>query len=140
MDTKTNTKILISAVAGIILGAGGVILFGPEKQATPVAMNVQNNPSDNSMMTALEGKKGENFDREFIIQMTMHHQGAIQMAETALRTSKRPEIIELSKNIIAAQNTEIQQMQEWYQTWFGSSMPTTSSNSAQSGSVEHGAQ
>jgi uncharacterized protein (DUF305 family) len=76
-------------------------------------------------MSALQGKKGESFDREFIIQMIAHHQGAIQMAELALQTSKRPEIKSLSTEIIAAQKLEIQQMQEWHQTWFGSSVPVT---------------
>lgn len=135
-----NKKIILAAVIGIIIGAGGIMAFGPQKQSIPVAMNTQNNVSNNSMMTALEGKKGEDFDRAFIIQMTAHHQGAIQMAEMALRTSKRAEIIELSKNIIAAQNTEIQQMQEWHQTWFGSSIPTTSANDTQTGSMGHSAQ
>lgn len=135
-----NRKIILAAVIGIIVGAGGIMAFGPQKQSIPVATNTDRNAPNDSMMTALEGKKGDNFDREFIIQMTMHHQGAIQMAEMALQTSKRPEIIELSKNIIAAQNTEIQQMQEWHQTWFGSSIPMTSASSGEMGSMKHSAQ
>ena len=129
MDTKTNTKILISTVVGIILGAGGVMAFSQNNEnAMPVASSdtatgysMQQDP----MMSALRGKKGESFDREFIIQMIVHHQGAIQMAELALQTSKRPEIKSLSTEIIAAQKLEIQQMQEWHQTWFGSSVPVT---------------
>lgn len=129
MDTKTNTKILISTVIGIILGAGGVMAFSQNNEnAMPVASSdtatgysMQQDPT----MSALQGKKGESFDREFIIQMIAHHQGAIQMAELALQTSKRPEIKSLSTEIIAAQKLEIQQMQEWHQTWFGSSVPVT---------------
>ncbi len=129
MDTKTNTKILISTVVGIILGAGGVMAFSQNNEnAMPVASSdtatgysMQQDPT----MSALQGKKGESFDREFIIQMIAHHQGAIQMAELALQTSKRPEIKSLSTEIIAAQKLEIQQMQEWHQTWFGSSVPVT---------------
>lgn len=129
MDTKTNTKILISTVVGIILGAGGVMVFSQNNEdAMPVASSdtatgysMQQDPT----MSALQGKKGESFDREFIIQMIAHHQGAIQMAELALQTSKRPEIKSLSTEIIAAQKLEIQQMQEWHQTWFGSSVPVT---------------
>lgn len=135
-----NKRIILAAVIGTIIGAGGIMAFGPQKQSIPIAMNTQNNLSGNSMMTALEGKKGEGFDREFIIQMTVHHQGAIQMAEMALKNSKRPEIKELATNIIAAQNTEIQQMQEWHQMWFGSSIPTISASDAQTGSGGHNAQ
>jgi len=127
MDTKTNTKILISTVVGIILGAGGVMAFSQNNEtAMPSVSNDTATPhsmQQDPMMSALQGKKGESFDREFIIQMIAHHQGAIQMAELALQTSKRSEIKGLSIEIIAAQKLEIQQMQEWHQTWFGSLVP-----------------
>lgn len=129
METKTNTKILISAVVGIIIGAGSVMAFSQNKEnAMPLASSdttTGHSMEQDPMMSALQGKKGESFDREFIIQMIAHHQGAIQMAELALQTSKRPEIKGLSTEIIAAQKLEIQQMQEWHQTWFGSSVPAS---------------
>lgn len=129
MDTKTNTKIVISAIVGIILGAGGVMAFSQNNEvAMPSASNnapTSHGMQQDSMVSSLEGKKGESFDREFIIQMIAHHQGAIQMAEMALKTSKRPEILELSREIITAQEMEIQKMQEWHQVWFGSSVPAT---------------
>lgn len=129
MDTKTNTKIVISAVVGVILGAGGITVFSQNNEtAMPLASNgatIDHNTQQDPMTSSLAGKKGENFDREFIIQMIAHHQGAIQMAEMALETSKRPEILELSRGIIAAQDMEIQKMQKWHQMWFGSSVPIT---------------
>ncbi|KND50529.1 MAG: hypothetical protein AB202_02665 [Parcubacteria bacterium C7867-007] len=129
MDIKTNTKIVISAVVGIILGAGGVMAFSQKNEIAMPSISgdavVGHNTQQDPMMSSLAGKKGESFDREFIIQMIAHHQGAIQMAEMALETSKRPEIKELSTEIIAAQKMEIQKMQEWHLAWFGSSVPVT---------------
>jgi len=62
-------------------------------------------------------------DQRFIEEMIPHHEGAIAMAELGLNKSKRPEILALSKGIIEAQAREIVQMKEWYQTWYGTSVP-----------------
>jgi uncharacterized protein (DUF305 family) len=61
---------------------------------------------------------GAPYDAQFIDGMTIHHQGAVQMAEQALQESERPEIRELAENIIATQNTEIEQMAAWREQWF----------------------
>ena len=64
------------------------------------------------------GTKDEHFDLRFMDGMILHHQGAIAMAEAALKNSQRPEIKELAQNIITAQQTEIAKMQEWRKTWY----------------------
>jgi len=144
MDTKTNAKIIISAVVGIILGAGGVMAFSQKSEtATLMGSNTtatSRTMQKTTMMSALEGKMGEEFDREFIVQMTIHHEGAIQMAELALKNAERPEIKQLSEEIIRAQNTEISQMQQWDLEWFGSPVPVTSGDDIQPGSAVHEAQ
>lgn len=58
------------------------------------------------------------FDQRFLTAMIDHHQGAIHMAEMALAQADHEELTALSKRIIAAQTAEIEQMQEWLQTWF----------------------
>jgi len=50
--------------------------------------------------------------------MVIHHQGAIDMANQVLKTSKRPELIQLANDIITAQTKEIDMMQAWKKTWF----------------------
>ena len=47
--------------------------------------------------------------------MVPHHQGAIAMAELALRKARRPEIRALAQRIISSQSQEIGQMRQWYQ-------------------------
>jgi uncharacterized protein (DUF305 family) len=45
--------------------------------------------------------------------MIPHHQGAVDMAEVELRYGKDPALLQLCRNIIAAQRTEIALMQRW---------------------------
>ncbi len=71
------------------------------------------------MMQELEGKTGDEFDKAFLSEMIMHHQGAVAMAEAALQSAKHQEIKDMAKAIIAAQNAEIRQMQEWSKSWYG---------------------
>ncbi len=72
----------------------------------------------NSMMSGINGRIGDSFDKAFIDEMTIHHQGAIVMAQEALKVSKRPEILKLANDIISAQNSEISQMASWKASWF----------------------
>ncbi len=70
------------------------------------------------MMAGLQGKTGDAFDKEFLAEMIVHHQGAVEMAKAVLTTSKRPELIKLANDIISAQTKEIGMMQEWQKAWF----------------------
>ena len=65
-------------------------------------------------------------DQHFIEQMIPHHEGAIAMANLALQRAKRPEIKTLAGSILAAQAEEIQDMNSWYQNWFGNNVPQVS--------------
>jgi uncharacterized protein (DUF305 family) len=72
---------------------------------------------DHAMMMDL-GPKDAEFDLRFIDGMIVHHQGAVTMAAAALQNSQRPEIKQLAQAIIAAQEKEIEQMQQWRQAWY----------------------
>ena len=50
--------------------------------------------------------------------MIPHHEGALVMAEDALKKSKRPEMKKLSEEILTSQKQEIQQMKEWRKAWY----------------------
>ncbi len=71
-----------------------------------------------SMMSGLEGKTGDAFDKAFIEGMIVHHEGAVEMAEKVLDVSKKAELITLANNIIIAQNIEIIQMKKWLTEWY----------------------
>ena len=67
-------------------------------------------------------KNAANFDKEFLRQMSAHHQMATQMSQMILQTTKLPEIRTLAQSIVKAQTAEIGQMQKWYQTWYKSNL------------------
>jgi uncharacterized protein (DUF305 family) len=70
------------------------------------------------MMNGLENKTGDDFDKAFISEMIVHHQGAIDMANAALKNAKHQEIKDLANAIISAQTKEINQMKEWQTNWY----------------------
>lgn len=64
------------------------------------------------------GPADANYDLRFIDGMTPHHEGAVVMAEDALKKSKRPEIQALAQGILAAQEQEISEMKAWRKAWY----------------------
>jgi len=77
------------------------------------------NGAMDSMMSGLSGKTGDAFDKAFIKEMIMHHEGAVAMAQAALKDAKHPEIKTMANAIISAQTSEINQMKAWLKSWYG---------------------
>lgn len=77
------------------------------------------NGAMDDMMAGLSGKTGDAFDKAFIKEMIMHHEGAVAMAEAALKDAKHPEIKTMANAIISAQTSEINQMKAWLKDWYG---------------------
>jgi uncharacterized protein (DUF305 family) len=68
-------------------------------------------------------RDAEPFDREFIDAMIPHHQGAIRMARVELAQGENPDVKRLAEAIIAAQSSEIDQMNQWRVEWYGRLSP-----------------
>lgn len=69
------------------------------------------------MVTELNGKTGNDFDKAFLQEMIMHHQGAVDMAKAAQVSSGHAEIKKMANDIIAAQQREIDSMKQWQKAW-----------------------
>jgi uncharacterized protein (DUF305 family) len=66
-------------------------------------------------------ENGEYSDGRFIDAMVPHHQGAIAMAEVALKNAEHEEIEQLSQNIISSQQAEIEELKAIKKEEFGTS-------------------
>ncbi len=125
------TKIILSGALGIIVGAGGALALSDEPKVQVADMGHQMPDGSmmhgamgmesemDGMMQSLDGKTGDGFDQAFLKEMIVHHEGAVAMAEAALKNAKHQEIKDLAHAIIAAQDTEIQRMREWSKEWYG---------------------
>jgi uncharacterized protein (DUF305 family) len=69
-------------------------------------------------MMNLKNLKGDNFDRQFLTMMRMHHMGAVHMAEMVPSRATHSELKTLGQNIITSQSAEIKQMEGWLKVWY----------------------
>lgn len=69
------------------------------------------------MENELKGKTGDEFDKAFIEQMIMHHQGALDMAAPGEKNAEHQEVKDLTKAIVTTQTKEIKQMKQWQKDW-----------------------
>lgn len=60
----------------------------------------------------LESLSGAEFDRAFLEMMTVHHEGALTMAQTELDDGENPQAQTLAKDIIDSQTAEIAEMKQ----------------------------
>ena len=87
------------------------------------------------------------FDRAFIDAMVPHHRSAIEMAREARSAGlSQPDLIDVARNIIATQQSEIAQMLDWRREWYGPGKPEREQDAVaalgldaeQAGMTEHG--
>ncbi|WP_255022519.1 DUF305 domain-containing protein [Cyanobium sp. T1G-Tous] len=63
-------------------------------------------------------RQAADFDRAFLEQMIPHHQMGVMMASMAQMHSQHPELRQLQQAMVRVQSDEIQQMEQWYRTWY----------------------
>ena len=66
---------------------------------------------DAATMTKLTNLSGQPFDVLWLQSMIVHHQGAIEMAQTEIADGSNPGMVNLAKGMVTAQQAEIDQMQ-----------------------------
>lgn len=132
-----NKNQILFTLLGILIGAAitsGIFLSkgnasepartddGPRNATSTSMADAMDHSSMSSTMhgmtSGLEGKTGDAFDQTFLEEMITHHEGAVAMAQLVLKVSKRPELIKLANDIIAAQTGEINMMKSWQSIWF----------------------
>lgn len=131
---NTNTNAIIIGLLGIIIGLiMGLALSGTGYGRGMMGMmgmggmmgsggfrsGIDMEEMMHGMTGSLEGLSGDEFDRAFIAEMIVHHEGAVEMAEAALIDAKHDEIKQMARDIISAQTSEIEQMKAWQRNWYG---------------------
>lgn len=73
------------------------------------------------MMDDPAGLNPDEADRAFLKGMIMHHQGAINMAQSYLNADfeKQAEVVGMAEAIVKVQDGEVEQMQSWLNEWYG---------------------
>ena len=128
METKNNNAIYI--VGALVLGLlAGYLVWGTDARGSEMHMMSDGTMMHDEemgmeammhdMMMGLEGKTGDEFDKAFLSEMIVHHEGAVDMAEAVRATAKRPELVKLANDIISAQTKEISMMKSWLSDWYG---------------------
>lgn len=69
--------------------------------------------SEAEMHRLMAAASGETIDQAYIAKMIAHHQGAVAMAEVAIRDSHDPEVRRMAQAVIDAQTREIAEMRAW---------------------------
>ncbi|WP_043325413.1 DUF305 domain-containing protein [Cyanobium gracile] len=64
-------------------------------------------------------KSASDFDRAFIEQMIPHHRMGVMMASMAQSNSQHPQLRVMQQAMVKAQGQEIEQMAQWYRSWYG---------------------
>ncbi len=68
----------------------------------------------NDMVGMMKGKTGKDLEKEFLLGMIPHHQGAVDMAKLLLQDKTvSVEIQKFANDIIKAQESEIKMMNGW---------------------------
>jgi len=102
-------------------GMGGMDIgsMGSQGQMTSGAvtttMSMPGMMSDADMQQ-LTAASGTDFDRLFLQQMIVHHQGALEMADTELAQGSNTAALALARSIKTSQTAEITEMQQMLQT------------------------
>lgn len=116
MENK-NTIVLVAVLFLIIGALAGRFLF-PQK-VDPVMDHGSMSDTMKDMTASLYGKTDSEFDKAFIDEMIVHHEGAVEMAQLALKNAGHQEIKDMANAIISAQTKEIGQMKMWRSSWYG---------------------
>ncbi len=109
MDQKIRGAIFMAcalAAAPALAQQGGMSMRGPADQAFSAGMEHMQHDMAGAEMTG-------NPDRDFVAMMLPHHKGAVAMAKTELQYGKDPSLRKMARDIIASQEREIAEMQEW---------------------------
>ena len=131
--TKLGLVGLLTAIALLAASCGGAGGMGnadegqmekkdrPAKEAMKGMGHSKMDGGSGGMALGMMMKNGEYSDERFIDTMVPHHEGAVDMAEVALKNAEHEEIRQLAEDIVSAQEAEIKELKSIKREEFGTS-------------------
>lgn len=112
-DQQQEIKALEAAAARL---AGAKANYQPQNPADPFTRKMK--ASMDTMMQQMPATVADP-DRDFNRLMTVHHQSAVDMAQAQLTHGQDPALKAMARQMIDAQQREIQQFNDWYRQYAG---------------------
>lgn len=72
--------------------------------------------ANHRMMSHMDMSMSGDPDKDFVMMMIPHHQGAIDMAKVELQYGKDPKLRAMAEAMVKAQEEEIAEMKAWQQS------------------------
>src|SRR5262245_37525206 len=99
----------VFSFSAIMLVAAPTIALANHEAEVKNAFKMANDSMMQGMMVPMSGDA----DKDFVMMMIPHHQGAIDMAKIELKYGKDPTLRTMAEGIIKAQEAEIAEMKKW---------------------------
>jgi uncharacterized protein (DUF305 family) len=139
---RQSHRLWILGIAGMVAAiamTSAMTNFVQAQTTKPLIKPLDNSPCSNATNAAMRSgmpnhmmMNGEVADRHFIEMMIPHHDGAVKMADLALKRSKNADVLKLAAAIKRDQTLEIAQMRTWYKDWYKADVPDMPSRSMKS--------
>lgn len=119
MKRLALTSFLLAGMLAVALQGTDTTAQATENQAAHHADMQKQMNSMNKMMVEHLGKGDKDYEKRFIDMMIPHHEGAVMMAEHALKNTKQPDLKKMAQKMIDDQTKEIEQLKKWRSEWYG---------------------
>lgn len=114
--TRSNRCIL--KVCAVAMAAGIVAAPARTNADEPVKNDTRSMPAEQMSHSKMDGMSMTgDMDYDFAANMRKHHQKAIDMAQAELKNGKNPQMLQMAKDIIAAQEKEIAVLDRWLEAY-----------------------
>lgn len=112
MKCSKRSLFVVPIAAATVIALSGLALSETNGQAAMDAYKA----AHKRMMKQMNVRMSGDPDKDFVMMMMPHHQGAIDMAKVELQYGKDPKLRSMAEEIIKAQEKEIAEMKEWQKT------------------------
>ncbi len=133
----TTTVLLVASCGDAGGGMGNMDEGQMEKEGRPAKESMKDmdhskmDEGSGGMASGMVMKNGKYSDERFIDAMVPHHEGAVDMAEVALKNAEHEQIKQLAEDIVSAQEAEIRELKSIKQEEFGTSRVPMDTNAEQ---------